>query len=1077
MFSPNKGFISGKFLLEYNGKNWKLSENQPPFYIDHLFIDNKSKLWATNNTVTFEAAAMRFNGKSWQKIYHPLVNQITSLCFLENGDAWIGGDREIVYYSKSKSEHLNFPPNLSFIRTIYGPDRNNLWVNTGDNKLFFFNHGKWESVLNGTMIKFFLFDSPGHGFVLTDKEILEYRNSRWQKHSADSLLNHISKLTLTPGKTIWGIGNKGLVIRFVNGSWKKENVPASEDLQDIQMLSESEGWITGNNGLILHYTDTFISEAYQNVEFGFESRRVYSVGKDVDDEYGVAIDDINGDGLKDIFSVCIYEPSRLYINKPLDPKAGPKSGFYFSEEASQRGISGLTGSIADKDITEIYLGIGMADVDNDKDPDIYLCDLADKNKLLINDGNGYFRNVSNQRNRAVETTDRTNAAVFADVDNDGDLDLFITNEYASNRLYLNDGGGYFTDITKEAGLISEGGGMGACFGDIDNDGKSDLFVCCWGKQNLLYRNISSLSSGVKFENISSTAGVEGEPHSKSNGASFCDIDNDGDPDLFVTNRKSSNRLYLNNGKGIFTDITKSAIGLDSMMSYGASFADFNNDGWMDLYIANVGENQLYKNIKGEKFVRVTSDLGDLNKGYYTGTAAGDIDNDGDIDLYSACYTGASSILFINNLNNSNFLIINVEGTVSNRDAAGAKVWLYEHGHLNDINYLRGYREINCGCGYVSHNSREIHFGVKEDCLYDAVVYFPASSIKKQLNSLKPGQRIKVTEEEGYSAQMTLTQKYLQRFAANPEVHLEILKFTIVLLAIGLSIRKSNRKYQWSYRIQTLIYPGVAVLYVSVNIMLSQLQFFISVVIPISVIFMSLLLFHLVYERIVMIRTSKLEKQQTRDRIARDLHDDLASTISTSLIYTDAIKRSLNNPSAIRPDMIEKINKLLNDAAEAITDIVWTVSPKYDKLNDLVLRLNLLISEACQVSDICYEYCSEIPSDKSIDISSEFKRNVFLIFKEALNNSVKFSSARHISFKASINKEGLKLSLSDDGTGFNIKLNDPSAENNIELNCSARPLHGNGINNMLLRAKEINASLKIESSEGNGTKVLLIKKMT
>ncbi len=151
----------------------------------------------------------------------------------------------------------------------------------------------------------------------------------------------------------------------------------------------------------------------------------------------------------------IYEQNRLYINN-LTTKSNQHFKNGFSEEAVKRNANGVINPESSTSLSELKLGIGVADIDNDNDQDIYLCYLNSVNKLLLNKGNGYFRNVSEQDNRACENMKRSNAAAFADVDIDGDLDLFVTNEEGSNRLFENNGTGHFTDITATSGLESTG---------------------------------------------------------------------------------------------------------------------------------------------------------------------------------------------------------------------------------------------------------------------------------------------------------------------------------------------------------------------------------------------------------------------------------------------------------------------------------------------------------------------------------------------------------------------------------------------------------------------------------------------
>ena len=224
--------------------------------------------------------------------------------------------------------------------------------------------------------------------------------------------------------------------------------------------------------------------------------------------------------------------------------------------------------------------------------------------------------------------------------------------------------------------------MGCSFGDIDGDGDLDLYVSNWSKKNILYKNLLNDNGELFFENITGKTGVGGNEFDKSNGVVFNDIDNDADLDLFVTNRKTSNTLYINNGKGIFKNETAHFLGIDSLKSYGAVIADFNGDNQKDIYVSNVGMNTFYLN-NNNKFEIKTIKYGAKIEGYSTGSAVADFDNDGDLDIYVANYIGEGSALLKNKLNNNKFIKVKVQGVENNRNGIGAKVYVYKDGNMEN----------------------------------------------------------------------------------------------------------------------------------------------------------------------------------------------------------------------------------------------------------------------------------------------------------------------------------------------------------------------------------------------------------
>ncbi|MDI6779004.1 MAG: FG-GAP-like repeat-containing protein [Bacteroidota bacterium] len=1071
MFSPNNGIITGKYLLKYDGNEWKAIHKQfgQSSELDFYVLD-ENNIWAANTTLTFLTELFHYGVNGWKKVEHPFANAISSMHFISQNSYWIAGDREIAFYDGLKWKFIPIPQNLYPNNYIFGDSQDRVWVNFMNEALFFYNGVKWEKFLNEP-IKFVNFENISHGYVLTNNKLYEITNNHLSIHSSNELFKEIKSLFFLKTGGIIGVGKNGLVLKYKNQKWERVSVPTKETLNDIHMISEKEGWIVGENGTILKLSDSSENSKLRR-SVGFDQIDLQTWGRESNDVYGVAIDDINNDGLKDIYNVCIFEQNRLYIQQFKESATGEFSINQFVEESIERNATGFTGEKSIASVAELYLGVGLSDVDNDGDLDLYLCDLSGKNKLLLNNGNGYFQNVSEQTGRPIGENERTNSAVFGDVDNDGDLDLFITNEYSTNRLFLNKGNGFFEDVTERSGLKSEGGGMCAAFGDIDGDGDLDLYVTNWAAKNVMYRNENNKLSGIKFTDITDSAGVGGEFYTKSNAVCFADFDNDGDLDLFVTNRKTSNRLYLNKRNNEFEDITKNAIGLDSMLSYGASFADFDQDGFLDLYVANVGDDIIYKNINGTKFIDITLLWDATIGGYSTGTAVGDIDNDGDVDLFVGNYLGANSSLFLNRLDTENFVTITIEGTKSNRDAVGVKAWIYKSGYSESKEHLLGYREINSGTGYSSHSSKELHFGLGENKFCDIVIYFPASGIKKVIKNIKKGSRLNVSEEEWLKAILSLSSKSIKRFVTSPITHFEAVKFIFLLSLISLSINLGTKRYKWKIKQQVFFHLSIVIIYwVQIYIFIYDDLFF-STILPLLLSIAVLFIIHLIYERVVLVRRVQIEKRIIRDKIARDFHDDLASTISSTVMYTNILKRSAKNLSQTNYNILDKVNKLLIESSSAITDIVWAVSSKLDKLEDLIARLRLLIDDSCKTAGIVPTFQIE-DKFKDLNIKDDFRRNVYLIFKEALSNSINHSGAQNLFFEVILENRFLEISLADDGKGFEAEVLRKDLSNSKVQTGSLR---GNGLKNMKSRAEEINASLKIESKPNEGTKITINKKM-
>ena len=1072
MFSSNHGFASGNYFLVYNGNDWNLSEDTESMRNISCFyaVNEKNIYYAKSINPLSESEFYFYNGRYSKKLDHPFGNTISTIFVTPGGKIWIGGDREIAFYD-GNWHNLPSPTNLSSIVQIFASDKNEAWAKTTDNKLFFYSNNKWTQYLSNEEIKCIDFKSIYNGIILAGNRILRFSNFSASLIDSDPRLSKALTLYSSIEGSIWLVGTEGLIIHYNKGVFEVISTDTRTTLYSLSVVSEDEIWVGGNYGTLLKIADKkFISES--NKGLNFISILPVTYAKNLDDQFGVAIEDLNNDGFKDIYIVCIYNPNNFYLNNLSDSVNNIRDlHLSFSEESVRRNTTGITSREKNNSYSKLQLGAGVADIDNDGDEDIYICSLMDKNKLLLNDGNGYFRDVSDQSERGTgEKNDRTNAAVFADIDNDGDLDMFITNEYSTNRLFENNGNGYFKEITKEAGLTSNGSSMGASFADVDDDGLPDLCVANWARENNFYKNVTK-NGETKFIDIAKTAGTGGDPSSKSNAVVFADYNNDGLIDLLITNRGAYNRLYKNIGNFRFIDVTEKTIGLKRLQSYGAEFGDFDNDGFLELYIANVGKNLMLKNLENGSFSDITFSSGTELSTYSTGTAIGDLDNDGDLDMYCSSFTNGSSALFINIADNKNFITMQLEGTKTNRDAIGAKTWFYKAGHAKQKEFLLGYRQIISGTGYCSHDSKEIHFGTGDNDSVDIVILFSSNSPEIILKNVKEGSRLVITEETGSASSLILIKKTVKRFFSDSEIRTEILKFIIVLFFISLSIIRWRRRYKLhSNYIKALHLTGIIIYFVLIVNFLHR-EIFLSVILPILFIILFLTIIHLYFERVVVSRRINEERQNTRNKIARDLHDDLASTISSSKIYLDVLHQSIEIDDKSK-NILKQISLQMAEAYEKISDLVWTISPSHDSTKDLIARLRVNMREQCELKNIIFK---NISHSKEIDIiiNDETRRNIYSIFKEAFHNSIVHSKASEIIFSTNYSKSILNIQLQDNGIGIpDINLKDTNSEENNITGTS----HGNGLKNMPRRAKEINGQLDIQSGKQTGTSITLIVKI-
>ena len=438
---------------------------------------------------------------------------------------------------------------------------------------------------------------------------------------------------------------------------------------------------------------------------------------------GVAFADVDGDGDLDLYVSNKGGENALFINDGTGTFAA--AGREAGDRLNDSGLS---------------MGSCFGDIDNDGDQDLYIVKGGryeiEANRLLLNDG-GRFVDVTSKA--GVGSKDFTYSAAFADVDNDGFLDLYLANYGvgAANTLYRNNGDGTFSDVTADAGVGDRGWSWSAVFSDVNGDGLQDLYVVNGrypaGEPNRLYVN----NGDGSFKDVSRDAGVA--DGNWGLGAAFADVDTDGDFDLFVSNYVGPNKLFLNDGSGVFADASEASGLADEGWGKGPSFGDVDHDGDLDLYEGDCKlANKLYLNDGSGVFTDVADEHPALkNETVRTkGTAFADIDNDGDLDLYVVNW-GVSNRLYRNDLNDNRYLKVSLQGTVSNADGIGALV------KVSRGDQLIGVQEVRTMTGFCSQAPLQLHFGLPAVGDYQVEVTFPSGLTAS--GSYGSGQSITIIE--------------------------------------------------------------------------------------------------------------------------------------------------------------------------------------------------------------------------------------------------------------------------------------------------------------------------------------------
>lgn len=507
---------------------------------------------------------------------------------------------------------------------------------------------------------------------------------------------------------------------------------------------------------------------------------------------GVALFDYDGDGRLDIF---FANGARIDDPMPagaLPVKDGPrywnrlyrqKPDGRFEDVTAAAGLAG----------TGYGQGVAVGDYDDDGDEDLYVAGVF-ANQLYRNEGDGRFTDVTAEA--GVAGGGWSSSAAFFDFDHDGRLDLFVGRymewsfgynphcsaaynpfpeqspsgpraychpnlfKGATALLYRNEGGGRFRDVSKKAGVANPGGkSLGVATADFDGDGLTDIFVANDAVEQFLYRN----RGDGHFEDVAFEAFAAFDQDGKAfsgMGTDAADYDNDGRPDVVVTNLSNQcYALFRNLGDWTFSYETHaSGLGRISLLSsgWGVRFLDYDNDGWKDLFLVQghvldtieltsphlrYRQPPLIARNEGGRFKDVSAGAGDVFKTEWAarGLAIGDIDDDGDLDIVVSTLDDRGRVLRNEGGNRGHWVELRLVGRRSNRDGIGAEV------RVTTASGAIRHATARTAGGYLSAGDRRVHLGLgAEKGVRSIEIRWPSGTLQR-LNDVAVDQILTVTE--------------------------------------------------------------------------------------------------------------------------------------------------------------------------------------------------------------------------------------------------------------------------------------------------------------------------------------------
>jgi len=496
---------------------------------------------------------------------------------------------------------------------------------------------------------------------------------------------------------------------------------------------------------------------------------------------GVALFDYDNDGLLDIFFVNgapLSDPmAKGSIPQKTDPKYWnrlfhQKKDGTFEDVTEKAGLQGVG----------YGMGVIAGDYDNDGYEDLYVTAYGG-NRLYHNNGNGTFTDVTEKSGTAGSGW--STSAAWVDLDNDGLLDLIVLRyvqwdfedvwcgEHREGYrsychpdifppiaplVYHNDGNGHFTEAAAKMGLDKPGKGLGIAIADFDRDGKTDIVMANDSMLEFLYRNKGD--GAFEEMGLSAEIAVDGDGRTYAGmGVDFQDFDNDGLPDLIITNLANQKyALYRNNGDSSFSyESYASGIGGMTLLhsGWGVRFVDYDNDGLKDLLVAqghdldtielnfpqlHYKEPMLLARNTGKGFVDVSAQSGDIFHQAWAGRgmAIGDIDNDGRIDAVVTTNGGPAYVLHNETATPNHWLTLSLVGHRSNRDGIGAEIKLTTSSGSQ-------YVTVSTAGSYLSSSDKRAHFGLGADTVAKSIeIRWPSGAVQT-LENVRADQVLTVDE--------------------------------------------------------------------------------------------------------------------------------------------------------------------------------------------------------------------------------------------------------------------------------------------------------------------------------------------
>ncbi len=311
-------------------------------------------------------------------------------------------------------------------------------------------------------------------------------------------------------------------------------------------------------------------------------------------------------------------------------------------------------------------------------------------------------------------------------------------------------------------------------------------------------------------------------------------------------------------------------------------------------------------------------------------------------------------------------------------------------YLNDTTQLIYFSEINGGSGYGSMNEFKKVIPLFNLDSIDLKIVFP-SGASKIIKNVKVLTNLNFSDEEGTSVFWVKTKKYFYRMFFDPHNLFILIKWLFVLILIIFSVLYGIKKYQWLPKIIIISSFFIGLNYSLLSAVFEYKAFIYSTLLPLVSTITLITVFHLFYDKVMLRKKMELERQKLQEKLSRDLHDDLASTLGSVSIYLELLKQAIKNKSDNIWQLFNKANGLLNNSKQTITDLIWTIKPNPEPLENFAARIRENFADIFREKNISFRVIED-QINNVLFLTAIEKHNVYLVIKEALNNILKHANA-------------------------------------------------------------------------------------